>query len=376
MIMKRIAFVLVCLSLNASAQVLKPDTTGTYFSEMWNVYNTHKRISYIAFYPWMKVNENPGLPLLFEANISPYFTFFRGRDYGDYGYSRPQLKSLLIYFNPELLLRMYREDPIGTKTKSLPVLPINFAPRLSFVKFLHRSDVQNRIENFQDYQFLELSIAHYSNGQEDPHNIRNMVKPNGDSIPNYRSGNFSTNYWRLGYTRGWMNGNYGIASANLYIQNDGGAGDLFSYDPAQEQRYGRWRLGFTLQYHSGKTKVHTKKEQKVGLEKIDEPGDENGKNYKFKPRKLKDFDYYITWMVRFTNETIIDDVGLYPSPKRRNSSRLTLLAHPLNWRNVAVMAEYYIGRDFYNIRFYDAVSQFKIGLVAEPAFYIPRNTYK
>jgi hypothetical protein len=370
-------FLLVLIAMapqTASAQVLRPDADSTYFSEMWNVFNSHKRLSYISLPPRMRVNGRGGFPVLFEAVVSPYFTFFRGRDYGDVGYSVPQLKSFMIYFNPELTLRMYREEPIGTFTKSLPVLPINFAPRISFVKFFHKTLVENKVSSFRNYHFAEFSVAHYSNGQEDPHHYQDSIRVNGDSIPNFRSGNFSTNYLRLGYTRGWMDEHFNILSVNPYIQNDGGWGDLFSYDRAQDRNYGRWRLGTTVQLQSKKTWAGSKGRQKVQLDSV-VTITQTDTLVQLKPRREKT-NYYITWRLRVNYEFIADNVSDYPSGKpRRSSVRTSLLLHPLNWRNFGVLVEYYHGRDFYNIRFYDQLSQFKIALVADPQFYLPRNAY-
>jgi hypothetical protein len=358
---------------SVSSQVLGRDADSTYYSEMWNVFNSHRRLSYISLPPGMRVNGEGGFPVLFEAVVSPYFTFFRGRDYGNVGYSVPQLKSFMIYFNPELTLRMYREEPIGTFTKSLPVLPINFAPRISFVKFFHKTLVENKVGNFKNYHYAEFSVAHYSNGQEDPHYYRDSVRVNGDSIPNFRSGNFSTNYLRLGYTRGWMDEKFNILSVSPYIQNDGGWGDLFSYDRAQEKSYGRWRFGTTVQLQSKKTWIGAK-DQKVRLDSIVTITETDTVVQLKADKEMR--NYYITWKLRVNYEFIADNVSGYPSENpRRSSVRTSLLLHPLNWRNFGVLLEYYHGRDFYNIRFYDKLTQFKIALVADPQFYVPRDTY-
>jgi len=362
----------VLMAPNVLSQVLKPDSTGTYYSEMWNVYNSFRRLTYISFLPYMKVNGTSGYPLLFEASISPYFTFYRGRDYGKFGYARPQLKSLMIYFNPEFVLRMYQQEPIGVSTKSLPVLPVNFVPRISFVKFIHRSNVGIEAKNFKRFHFIEFSVAHYSNGQENRHFLQDTVRTNGDSIPNYMSGNFSTNYLRLGYTYGFLDKNFSVYSINPYVQNDGGIGSVFSYDPAQEKSYGKWRAGLTLQFQSGMCRIYRNRSKKVGLVT---DSTTNAKTDTYKPIK-KPRDYYITVMVRWNSETIVDNLDAYPSDQKlRYATRLTVQAHPLNWRNFAFMAELYYGRDFYNIRFYDKLFQFKFGLVADNIFYTPRNTY-
>jgi hypothetical protein len=363
----RIILITVLSTSSVSAQVLRPDVTRSFYAEMWNVYNTHKHLSYIAF-PFMRVNGDNGFPVLFEANISPYFTFYRGRDYGTMGYSKPHLKSLMIYFNPEMTLRMYRQEPIGVATRSLPVLPINFVPRISVVKFLHKATVLNRQSKFRNYQFIEFSVAHFSNGQENPHYLRDTVRAvSGDSIPNYASGNFSTNYLKLSYGKGHVFSDAGILSGIATVQNDGGIGDLFSFDGAQRKSYGKWRLGLNVQYQTGPRCLGEKKSQKVELRIVRNDS-----------TKLEEVDairkYFATWRFRYVQDMIVDDVSQYPSEeKRRMAHRLTVLFHPLNWRNVALMAEAYYGRDFYNIRFYDSIFQVKIGLVADGAFYVPRN---
>ncbi len=349
------------------AQVLPPDADTTYYAEMWNIYNSHKRLTYLA-YPFMDVNGKPGFPVLFEANLSPYFLFYRGRDN-----TRRQLRSFEVYFNPEICFRMYHEDPIGTPTRSLPVRPINFAPRLSAIKFLHSNNVVNlKSTDLKRYQFLELSIAHYSNGQQDPHYLRDTIGPANDSIPNYTSGNFSTNFVRLAYTTGGAWGpdkNPRMISATPYLQADGGIGDLFGYEDAQINSYGKWRMGGVFQLQTGRVFIF-KTRTKKGFVPLTED-----KSVKLKPQYPVD-NYYATFLIKFNPEFIIDDVHRYPGKSKTIASyRLSVIYHPLNWRNLGFLAEFYSGRDYYNIRFYDKITQFKIGLVANPNFYLPRYTY-
>ena len=351
--------ILLLIGNNASAQVAEPcDERDTYYAELWNIYNSHTRISYIA-YPWMRENGVSGFPLLFEANISPYFTFYKGNVR-----SRKQWRSFQVYFNPELTLRMYSQDPIGVRTNSLPVRPLNFHPRLSFVKFLHGKDAdKTSSDELKNYSFLEATVAHYSNGQENPHYWQDSVNVLGDSIPNFVGGNFSTNYWRLAYTYGWFDKLRNVYSISPYIQNDGGAGDLFSYDDAQLRSYGKWRAGATFQFMSNKVRLG-KKSTKVGFKYQDGAA----------TKKKKDMDYNVTFQARYSPEVIFDDVSLYPSTrKNRWSHRATFIFHPLNWRHAGIFLEFYTGRDFYNIRYYDRITQFKIGITASPDFYIPRN---
>ncbi len=352
----------LCFSLSATAQITDPcDERDTYYGALWNIYNTHTRISYITPYPLMRVNGVNGLPYLFEANITPYFTFYRGNRR-----SRKQWQSFQFYFNPELTLRMYTQDPIGVNTSSLPVRPLNFHPRISFVKYLHKKHAdQTPIDKISNYSFLEFSVAHFSNGQENPHYVQDTIGASGDSIPNYVGGNFSTNYWRLAYTIGWFDRYRNIYSLCPYVQNDGGAGDLFSYDDAQLRSYGKWRVGTTLQFTSNKVRIGKgKKSTKIGFDY------KNGRAEKV----LEDRNYNVVFQCRYNPEVIVDDISLYPgSRKNRWGHRASIVAHPLNWRHIAIFMEFYTGRDFYNIRYYDRITQLKVGITANPNFYIPRK---
>ena len=355
-----LVILLFILSFESSAQVSEPcDERDTYYAELWNIYSGHTRISYIS-YPWVNANGASGFPNLFEANISPYFTFYRGNVR-----SRKQWRSFQFYFNPELTLRMYSQDPVGVSTNSLPVRPLNFHPRLSFVKYLHSKHADKiPADKIRSYSFVEATAAHLSNGQENPHYWQDSVSASGDSIPNYVGGNFSTNYWRLAYTYGQFDKRRNIYSVSPYIQNDGGIGDLFSYDDAQLQSYGKWRAGATFQFMSNKVRLG-KRSTKVGFTYKD------GEIIKEK----KDMNYNVTFQFRYNPEVIIDDVSRYPgAQKNRWSHRATFIFHPLNWRHAGIFMEFYTGRDFYNIRYYDKITQFKIGITASPNFCLPRKS--
>ena len=355
--------VLACFAFSftfCQAQIYEPcDDKDTYYGELWNIYNSHTRISYIS-YPWMRENGVSGFPVLFEANISPYFTFYKGNKR-----SRRQWRSFQFYFNPELTLRMYTQDPVGVSTNSLPVRPLNFHPRLSFVKFLHKTEAQDQpTDSIGSYSFIEATAAHLSNGQENPHYWEDSLDALGQKIPNYVGGNFSTNYWRVAYTYGRFDKLRNIYSLSPYVQNDGGIGDLFSYDDAQLQSYGKWRAGATFQFMSNKVRLG-KKKTKVGY-----AYNEQGKAKKV----VEDLNYNATFQFRYNPEVILDNVSLYPgSKKNRWSHRATFIFHPLNWRHTGIFMEFYTGRDFYNIRYYDKITQFKIGITASPDFYIPRR---
>lgn len=354
-----LVFAFLFFSLQSIAQVVEPcDERDTYYAELWNIYNGHTRISYIS-YPWVSENGVSGFPNLFEANISPYFTFYKGNVR-----SRKQWRSFKFYFNPELTLRMYAQDPIGVSTKSLPVRPLNFHPRLSFVKYLHHKDADKiPADEMKSYSFIEATAAHLSNGQENPHYWQDSVNAFGDSIPNYVAGNFSTNYWRLAYTYGWFDRLRNVYSVSPYIQNDGGIGNLFSYDDAQLQSYGKWRAGATFQIVTKKVRLG-KKSTKVGF--MYQDGEVT--------KEKKEMDYNVTFQFRYNPEVIVDDVSKYLGDKKnRWSHKATLIFHPLNWRHKGIFMEFYTGRDFYNIRYYDKITQFKIGITASPDFYIPRR---
>ena len=93
-------------------------------------------------------------------------------------------------------------------------------------------------------------------------------------------------------------------------------------------------------------------------------------------RDIDERHYYVSWTFRFNYELIADNVDRYPSSNKCiGAVRATAMMHPLNWRNFAFMTEFYYGRDFYNIRFYDQITHFKLGLVADPNFYIPRDLF-
>ena len=87
---------------------------------------------------------------------------------------------------------------------------------------------------------LNLLAQHYSNGQSEEH-----INP-ASGTNNYLSGNFSTNFIRMGFTYGNIRKTKyrEVASIlGLNYQYDGGADEGFLvWDPGQSSRYGRHRL--------------------------------------------------------------------------------------------------------------------------------------
>ncbi len=107
-------------------------------------------------------------PLVFEALISPYF-LLRTRDESRMG----------AVISSEIMIRM-------AAVESLPVRSPSYKPKLTIY-----SHLQSKDPSLYNYNYLFLTLAHYSNGQDGDFF-------NEDGTFNTISGDFSTNYFELG----------------------------------------------------------------------------------------------------------------------------------------------------------------------------------
>jgi hypothetical protein len=351
---------------SCSAQLRKPDTTNSYYARLWQIQHYYQPLNYITLLPMVfNLNGNSQrdkFPMVCEAYLSPYFIFMRGRDA-----SRPSLRSSQLAVNANFGLRMYRRDENNGELGSLPVRPVNFEIKLIATKFLHNSHVNSwNASQVRNFKFLEFTAAHYSNGQSG--SSFHIDSYSNKIVPHYDSGNFSTNYFRQSYTHGFNLENGGLVSGTVYLQEDmAWLSGTFEFDSTQEKRFGRFRRGIELRYHS---KGYFKKKKR----EVKSHWDVIRPHHSIKRKSDVLQQYAHSWDHRLKWEHIwLSDLSFYQGKKYRSSLRYTCIWHPDSWRNTAFSFDAYLGRDYFNIRYFDAVFQAQIGIVFDPNFLKPKN---
>ncbi|MCF6358752.1 MAG: phospholipase A, partial [Draconibacterium sp.] len=108
-------------------------------------------------------------PLIFEANLIPNFILRNNKT-----------AKLMGVLTPQIILRMYNEE-------SLPVQTPSYMPQITLYYSIGK---ELSINNFTMFG----KIAHHSNGQQDDFYLEN-------GKVNYKSGNFSTNYFEVGIVK-------------------------------------------------------------------------------------------------------------------------------------------------------------------------------
>ena len=133
----------------------------------------HQGNSYITFLEGVGKIED----LWFEANLIPSFYIRKSKD-----------SRLLGVLTSQVILRMYQEE-------SFPVRTPSYMPQITVYYSLY---------NRNKYESINLfgRLAHHSNGQQGDFHL-------DDGNINYKSGNFSTNYFEAGFIKTSMNKRFG-----------------------------------------------------------------------------------------------------------------------------------------------------------------------
>ncbi len=239
--------------------------------------------------------------LIFEANIIPNFIL------------RVNKKAKLMgVITPQIILRMYN-------TESLPVQTPSYMPQFTLYYSIGE---KLSINNFT----LFGKLAHHSNGQQD-----NFYLKNGEI--NYKSGNFSTNYFELGVIKTFFD--HKLNAAQFFSTS-------FEIHPealsAEELKgiYGfyRWNLQFAIFKLPHKFSFGKKERAKFSLKG------------------------QITWL--------FGDIYDWNSFSfNRFIGSVTFYYHPPFLEDIGLFVQYYHGQDYYNIYFNKNRDIFRIGFMTD-----------
>lgn len=356
--MKNHATILCCLLLCCFVYAQQKEFVGAYapnsdksvYTAMQNIWYSNEAISYICILPVINNQIDPAIPFregegrtekyLFEANLNAQIPIAMGRNHGNH-----LAQTTRLVFDFGFNIRMAQDS-------SHPLLPNNNMIGLSINRIIwnsHTSDLKGQkgkffsFENWYDKHqtlhnlSLDISIRHYSNGQQAGFFLTDSAT--GSKRNDYKKGDFSTNYIRLGGTYSYLNKRRDILSGNLSYQYDGNFGGPLVYSEEQEKSYGHHRILGFLQYRRLlRLKSRSMSVQNVCDSIVTE-------------RMVKRYQELV---LRWESELITDpDLSNYISTqdKHRFNQHLYLKYTRPNWRAFGFMAHAYYGRDYSNIRY-------------------------
>lgn len=370
-------------AFSQDSDIFQPRDTSRTTQQLFNILMAHREVEYFATPAYFNsskfglthdsIYDSHSISFL-EANVAPYYVMFKGRDL-----QHDLLQRLCIAFEPQMTFRVYL-----TKSQSYPVRPPNFHPKFLINYFIH-----GNLDSFTTrFQHLTLSIAHLSDGQPNPFFLDKVNK-----IVNLRSGNFSTNYLRLGYTfsqylhpkssiedaDGWQRNIFW--SASMGYQREMSFGKVLAFEKGQDEAgYGRNRIVTRLQFRSGnflgvrallsryhRPPVYQAVEVPI-LERdtmIDNQGVPIKLNFlqpcvmiqKIPESQRKRPRGYWNWMARFDHTIVLDKNAV-----NRNSLDFIFELRNLNWRSFSVISKFSWGRDYINLRFEDKIQSYQLGI--------------
>ncbi len=242
-------------------------------------------------------------PLWFEANLIPNFFIRKSKN-----------SRLMGVLTPQFIIRMYQEE-------SFPVRTPSYIPQLSIYYMLRSRTEVYSLSIYGKY-------VHHSNGQEDDFYLE-------DSTINFKSGDFSTNYFELGFIKTNYNKRFNAA------QFFGTSIEMYPYNAMREDLHPyysmfRWNAKFSIFKIPAYKKDHSKsKKASISIRG------------------------HLTWMFGELN-------GWDPlSPKRFNLS-LTFYYHPKFLEDIGFFVNVYHGLDYYNIYiFSEQISVLRFGIMTD-----------
>ena len=269
-----------------------------------STFNMFQEPSYILFGSGIGNLE----PLLFEADIAPYFmlSFSESVRWG-------------VELSPRIIIRMYNQD-------SYPIRTPSFMPKVTF--FYQFLDKQN---NNRDL-FTYVSVMHHSNGQEG-----DFFNSDSSTI-NTLTGNFSTN---------WIEGGVFLSRPNerlLFNTNYIKIYAMYNYkqEEALSGTYGRLRF-----FVNAKSTVKLSEAFRI----IVAAGDQN-KKYIFNQ------SINTGWITGKMNDIRNLDI-------KRLTFNYSLSFTPTFLTHANIFIQYYYGQDYYNIHFNRQISVIRFGISAK-----------
>jgi hypothetical protein len=281
---------------------LAQDSVAQYAeSLLFQTIRTNHEESYITFGQGLGNME----PLIFEAKIAPYY-LIRTSKHAKWGAT----------LSPKIVIRMFAEE-------SFPVRTPSYMPNITFYRQL-----SNNIHTNNKVHYLYLMVSHHSNGQ-------NSEFYNADGTINTYSGNFSTNFIEFGT----------FFNRRLKVVNNAGEFYQTSIEihpdiHRSEELEGRYSF---IRWHNSFSVFRFPNDWKFS---------------KLNTNSRVQTRVKTTWLFGET-----DNAELFDFNERFNFS-VTINYRPKVLRDVSLFANYYTGKDYYNMQFNRRINVFRIGLQA------------
>jgi hypothetical protein len=164
-----------------------------------------------------------------EGNFAYRFILYKGKYY-----SAPLMQRARLTIDVGLTSRLTRDE-------SSPLLPSNNEFGIGLDMLL--SKLGELEESNALVSWITAQVHHYSNGQADTFFIESSIQRN-----NYRSGNFSTNFYRFAFNIARAKQQKNIIHGSLAYQHDFDPGGALGRSPELTNYYGDSRLKFSFQF--------------------------------------------------------------------------------------------------------------------------------
>ncbi|HRW63070.1 MAG TPA: hypothetical protein P5132_06260 [Bacteroidales bacterium] len=240
--------------------------------------------------------------LWFEANLIPSF-YIRVREDS----------RLLGVLTPQVILRMYQEE-------SFPVRTPSYMPQITVYYSLYN---KNKCESLN----LFGRIAHHSNGQQGDFFLT-------DGSINLKSGDFSTNYIEAGFVKTSTIEKFNaVKMIQSSVQIHPPSISATELDGIYS--FYRWN-NFIYIFKLNKSDNEFNKSRKANISLKTE----------------------LNWVFGDLNNSRFLDFN-------RLTFATTFTYHPLFFEDIVLFAQYYYGKDYYNMYFSNTLSVFRVGIMTE-----------
>lgn len=321
-------------TLSAAASTKAPPGPNAAMERYHDLLRYHDPLMYIAF-PVIEPVEDRALPLengegkdgyWLEGNFAYRFALYQGKYY-----SYPLLQRLRPTVDVQLTPRL-------TRDQSSPLLPFNNKIGLGVDLLL--SSLEGLKKETGTTVWTTFQLHHYSNGQADSFFVEGPVQRN-----NYRSGDFSTNYWR-GALYIASSGPKNIVSGSLGYQEDLDLGGPLARNPELYHYYGEQRVQASFQITKQSRVVNTTYVNRAA-------GSDELVNVQLRRQLMfrTELEYIISGLSKFDRDN-----------KWRLGWHNYLTYMPSLSNEVGFLLHTYLGRDYLNIRFDDIVFVGEAGL--------------
>lgn len=350
-----LAFTSICLSQDINKLITKKDSQviahkQSVYYVIQRAWIANQDVSYASLSPYIVSVGNRRIPLREGENKSSNFYLLEAKFDLRFPLSKDQFTD-----SPIKKRIRWTFDYIGnfrmTNDKSHPLTPgshsVGFGVNINLFNNYTGVISSNEDSNYsqqsinskpinENIKFINFlfNIHHYSNGQPSGYYYTPDINYLNEKRNDYLSGDFSTNYIYLEFTKGTFNKRLGsIHQLSLGTRIDIGTEEsLFAYSKEQENSYGRNRL----------------------LLKYDYRTERFGKDYEHHLRFS--FEHILGNLSRFQPNLIND------SKKYRSSLKALYEFAPKTHKSIGYFIASYYGRDYLNIRFDDIVFSMQAGI--------------